>query len=456
MSYGLRRSLTANILVASVDGIRNGFMPPAKDYAVKEPQHLSSNPTDSHNIVIIGAGPAGLSTSYFLKQQNIDHIVLERGNVGNTWDVERWDGFYLVNPNWAVRLPGFHYVGTELEGYLSKLETIQYLQDYAAHFDSPVRTGVEVESLEQFSSGYQLHLANGDVIEARCVVIATGAFGIPKRPDFSDQLSDSFNQMHSADYKNSEALNDGAVLVVGSGQSGAQIAEELHDAGKTVYLSVGNAGRRPRRYRGRDSSWWNYTMGGFDKTVENVDSVDDARYGSSSHTSGARGGHNIYLRQMAKTGVTLVGPVTGGKGDVISLRTDLEKILKAVDDHPIKWKQNVDAYVEKHGIQVPLDDVVDPPDISDWPKGDAPSELDLAAAGITTIIWSTGFKYNFDWIKLPITGEHNYPIQQRGVTEYPGLYFMGIQWMYGSKSAQFIGVGEDAEYVAGHIADNFS
>jgi putative flavoprotein involved in K+ transport len=416
---------------------------------------LSSNPAESHNIVIIGAGPAGLSTSYFLKQQNIEHVVLERGNVGNTWDVERWDGFYLVNPNWAVRLPGFHYVGTEPEGYLSKLETIQYLQDYAAHFESPVRTGIEVESLEQVSSGYKLHLGNGHVIEARCVVVATGAFGVPKLPDYTEQLSDSFTQMHSAAYKNPDALNDGAVLVVGSGQSGAQIAEELHDAGKTVYLSVGNAGRRPRRYRGRDSSWWNYTMGGFDKTVEDVESVDDARYNSSSHTSGARGGHNIYLRQMAKNGVTLVGPVTGGEGEIISLNTDLEKILKAVDDHPIKWKQNVDDYVAKHGMQVPLDDVVDPPNIAGWPKGDAPSELDLAASGITAIIWSTGFKYNFDWIKLPITGEYNYPIQQRGVTEYPGLYFMGLQWMYGSKSAQFIGVGEDAKYVAGHVVDNF-
>ena len=187
---------------------------------------------------------------------------------------------------------------------------------------------MEVESLEQVSSGYKLHLGNEHVIEARCVVVATGAFGVPKLPHYTDRLSDSFTQMHSAEYKNPDALNDGAVLVVGSGQSGAQIAEELHDAGKTVFLSVGNAGRRPRRYRGRDSSWWNYTMGGFDKTVKDVESVDDARYNSSSHTSGARGGHNIYLRQMAKTGVTLVGPVTGGEGDIISLNTDLEKILK--------------------------------------------------------------------------------------------------------------------------------
>lgn len=416
---------------------------------------MSPNTTESHNIVIIGAGSAGLATSYFLKEREIEHLVLERGDVGNTWDAERWDGFYLVNPNWAVRLPGFHYVGTEPEGYLSKAETIQYLQDYADHFEAPVRTGVEVKSIDRVGTTYLLKMESGDSIEANCVVVATGAFGVPKVPDFSESLSDSRVQMHSADYKNPDSLGDGAILVVGSGQSGAQIAEELQDAGKQVYLSVGNAGRRPRRYRGRDSSWWNYTMGSFDKTIENVESIDDARYGSSSHTSGARGGHNIYLRQMAKNGVTLVGPVTGGNGNTLSLRTDLTTILEAVDDHPVKWKQNVDAYIEKNGIQVPLDDVVDPPNIKGWPKGEAPASLDLDDAGITTIIWSTGFKYDFDWINLPITGEHNYPNQQRGVTEYSGLYFMGLQWMYGSKSAQFIGVGEDAEYVSGHVADNF-
>ena len=196
-------------------------------------------------------------------------------------------------------------------------------------------------------------------------------------------------------------------------------------------------------------------MGGFDKNIENVESIDDARYGASTHTSGAKGGHDIYLRQMAKSGVTLVGPVTGGNGDSLSLRTDLTEILKAVDQHPVDWMRNVDAYVEENGILAPPDDTVSPPDIQDWPKGESPDSLNMMEAGIKTIVWSTGFKYDFDWIKLPITGDHNYPNQHRGVTDYPGLYFMGLQWMFGSKSAQFIGVGEDAEYVAGHVAGLF-
>ena len=410
---------------------------------------------ESHNIVIIGAGSAGLSTSYFLTEHNIGHVVLERGLVGNTWDVERWDGFHLVNPNWAVRLPGFHYAGTEPDGYLSKKETVDYLRNYANHFDAPVRPGIEIKKLERVDDKYLLTASSGERLLAGCVVVATGAFGVPKIPDYSAVLSGSISQIHSAEYKNPASLAEGGVLVVGSGQSGAQITEELHEAGKTVWLSAGNAGRRPRRYRGRDSSWWNYTMGGFDKTIENVESIDDARYGASSHTSGARGGHDIYLRQMAKNGVMLVGPVIGGNDDSLSLRTDLTEILKAVDEHPVNWKRDVDAYVEEYGIQVPPDDTVDPPDIQDWPKGESPDSLNLVEAGIKTIIWSTGFKYDFDWIKLPITGEHNYPVQLRGVTDYPGLYFMGLQWMYGSKSAQFIGVGEDAEYVSGHVARLF-
>ena len=410
---------------------------------------------EKHNVVIIGAGSAGLSTSYFLAKLGLEHVIIERGIVGNTWETERWDGFYLVNPNWAIRLPGFHYVGTNPEGYLSKQETVQYLSDYAKSFCAPVRTGISVNSLERVDSGYLLSLARGEQILANCVVVATGAFGAPSIPEFAGGISSEITQIHSAHYKNPESLRDGAVLVVGSGQSGAQIAEELHEAGRKVYLSVSKAGRRPRRYRGRDSSWWNFTMGNFDKTVDNVESVEKSRYGASAHTSGAKGGHDIYLRQLSKQGVELLGPVIGASKEYLALATTLTEILKAVDDHPVKWKANVDTYIEANGIQAPPDDSIEPPHIQSWPTTETPEKIELRESGIETIIWSTGFKYDFDWIKLPITDERNYPNQRRGVTEYPGLYFIGLQWMYGSKSAQFIGVGEDAEYIANNVASRF-
>ena len=410
---------------------------------------------ESQNVVIIGAGSAGLATSYFLGKRGIDHVILERGEVGNTWVTERWDGFHLVNPNWAVRLPGFHYIGTDPGGYLSKNETIEYLRNYARSFDAPVQTGVEISSLASGDDQYVLSTASGTEVTARYVVVATGAFGIPKIPSFSARLSGSIDQIHSAGYRNTASLAEGAVLVVGSGQSGAQITEELIESGRQVFLSVGSAGRRPRRYRGRDSSWWNYRMGKFDRTIEDVESVDDARFGSSAHTSGAGGGHDIYLRKMAMDGVRLLGPVTGGNGDVLAFRTDLLEILRKVDEYPVRWKKSVDTYVERNGIQVPPDDALDPPGIGKWPKEESPSSLNLLEAGISTIIWATGFQYDFDWIRLPVTGERKFPVQHRGVTEFSGLYFMGLQWMFGAKSAQFIGVGEDAAFVAGHIAERF-
>ena len=410
---------------------------------------------ESLNVVVIGAGSAGLATSYFLGKLGIEHVILERGEIANTWITERWDEFHLVNPNWAVRLPGFHYTGTDPGGYLSKNETIEYLRNYARSFSAPVRTGAEITSLACDGDQYVLSTTNGEEVAARCVVVATGAFGIPKIPSFSPGIQDSIDQMHSAEHSNEAALAEGAVLVVGSGQSGAQIAEELLDSGRRVFLSVGSAGRRPRRYRGRDSSWGNYTMGNFDRTIENVESVEAARFGSSAHTSGAAGGHDIYLRKMAMDGAILLGPVIGGGDEVLAFRTDLLEILRKADEYPVRWKQIVDAYVEQNGIQVPPDDGFEPPGISKWPKEESPASLNLVEAGISTIIWATGFQYDFDWIRLPVTGERNFPVQHRGVTDFAGLYFMGLQWMFGAKSAQFIGVGEDAEYVAGHIAERF-
>ncbi|MEC9293042.1 MAG: NAD(P)-binding domain-containing protein [Chloroflexota bacterium] len=409
----------------------------------------------TENIVVVGAGSAGLATSYWLTRMKLDHVVIERGDIGNTWIKERWDGFHLVNPNWALRLPGFHYTGSQPEGYLSKDATIAYLHDYAKYFDSPVLTDVAVESLVKKDHYYLLNTSKGQNISARCVIIATGAFGIPKIPDYASEISASIKQMHSSEYKNPHTLPRGGVLVVGSGQSGAQISEELLEAGRKVVLSVGRAGRRPRRYRGRDSSWWNYAMGNFDKTIEDVESINKSRFGSSAHTSGTKGGHDIYLRQMAKKGMQLVGSVSGISGNNLTLELGLIKTLEKVDDHPITWKKNVDEYIERFGIKVPLDDTVEPSGIQQWPRSDGPTSFNLLDFGIKTIIWSTGFKYDFDWIKLPVTDEYNFPVQQRGVTEFPGLYFMGLQWMYGSKSAQFIGVGEDAKHVCRHIAGIF-
>lgn len=417
---------------------------------------------DQYKVVVIGAGGAGLSTSYFLRQFGIEHVIFERGQVGNTWATERWDSFHLVNPNWAVRLPSFYYDGDEPDGFLSRDQTVDYLHQYAAHIAAPVHAETEVVALSKQDDGYRLELNDNQCVEVKVVVVATGAFGPPKYPAFAANVASDINQLHSAHYKNADQLPPGAVLVVGSAQSGAQIAEDLQDAGRDVYLSVSSAGRRPRRYRGYDSSWWMRELGYFDRTLDNIDPEARERArsgggggGGSGHVGGGKGGHDIYLRAFCRDGMNLLGTIADADGHTLNLHQNLLENLHRADEAATAFKQAIDEHIDRTGMDAPPDEQTDPPGIDAWPKAEGPASIDLKAEGITSIVWATGFGYNYDWIKLPVGDERNYPIQQRGVTQWPGLYFMGLQWMYGSNSAQFYGVREDAEYVARHIAERY-
>ena len=414
------------------------------------------------NVVVIGAGGAGLATSYYLKQLGIDHVILERGQVGNTWATERWDSFHLVNPNWAVRLPSFYYDGDDPDGFLSRQQTVDYLEAYAAHIRAPLYRGVEVNTLCKAEEGYVLELKRRLSIECQAVVVATGAFGPPKVPTFAASIAADIRQLHSAHYKNAEQLPEGAVLVVGSGQSGAQIAEDLQDAGRRVYLSVSSAGRRPRRYRGRDSSWWMRALGYFERNLDNIDAETrrTVRSGGSGgkgsgHVGGGKGGHDIYLRAFCRDGMTLLGTLAGADGHHLVVKRNLLENLRLADEAATAFKQAIDEHIAQTGMCAPVDDRPDPPGLAQWPEAESPPAVDLMAEGITSIVWATGFGYNYDWIKLPVGDDKGYPVQRRGVTAWPGLYFMGLQWMYGTNSAQFYGVREDAEHVARHIAAYF-
>ncbi len=420
-----------------------------------------------YKVILIGAGSAGLATSYYLTQHGVDHVIFERGQIGNTWATERWDSFHLVNPNWAIKLPAFFYGGEnhngdDPDGFLARDEIVDHLQRYAEQIAAPVYTGVEVAALSRRGEGYLLELSDSQPVECKAVVVATGAFGPPKYPAFAEQIAPEIFQLHSAHYKNADQLPAGAVLVVGSGQSGAQIAEDLHEAGRQVYLSVSSAGRRPRRYRGRDSSWWMRELGYFEHTLDNVDAEARARVasggisaGGSSYVSGGKGGHDIYLRALCREGMTLLGSVVDAGGQRLTLKQNLLDNMCRADAAAASFKREIDAHIERTGMDAPADDAPDPPGLEQWPKTESPPSLDLKAAGIVTIIWATGFGYNYDWIKLPVGDKNNYPVQQRGVTRWPGLYFMGLQWMYGSSSAIFYGVRKDAAYVAQHIAERY-
>tara|TARA_Y100001960_G_scaffold178994_1_gene187714 strand:- start:3036 stop:4289 length:1254 start_codon:yes stop_codon:yes gene_type:complete len=403
------------------------------------------------NVVVIGAGIAGLCTSYYLKKKKIDHIVIERGEIANTWNNERWDNFYLVNPNWAMKIPEFgfhsdHFPSKNPDGFLNKSEVVSYIKDFGNFIGSKIYVNENVENISKDENNYIITTSKRK-ISSKNIVIASGAFGNAHIPEMHKMLDRNSFQIHSSKYKNSNELPDGDVIVVGSGQSGAQIAEDLLDSGKRVWLAVSKCGRRPRRYRGKDSSWWNYKMGSFDKTVKDV--PFEERWSCSSHTSGSRGGHDINLLNLYEKGLSLCGSIKDCKDNFVYMNNDLYKNIKFSDEYALNWAKNVDKYIKNKKLVAPKEEILADPRIKKTSLQSI-TKLDISK-NKTSIIWATGFRYNFDWIDLDITDENNHPIQNRGITKYAGLYFMGLQWMYSSKSAQFIGVSEDAKYIVEEI-----
>jgi putative flavoprotein involved in K+ transport len=398
--------------------------------------------------VVIGAGQAGLAISYYLTQAGRKHIVLEKERIAKAWRDERWDSFTLVTSNWGLRLPGMEYDGDDPEGFLTRQEVVEYLEKFVELFDPPVQEGVEVMAVEAAPGSDDLIVRSsaGDY-QAANVVVATGTFQKPKIPAFSGRLTGDVQQIHSSQYRNPDQLLPGAVLVVGSGQSGSQIAEELCEHGREVYHSTGRAGRIPRRYRGKDMSRWLLDMGFFDRTVDQLPSPA-ARFQSNPHVSGKGGGRTLNLHRFSRDGITLLGHLRDGGGTCLDIEPDLKENLAAADKFAQEIKQGVDKYIQMQGLQAPEDNE---PELRDGYDAPVMTQLDLESTGIRTIIWATGYSFDFSWVKFPIFDEFGYPIQQRGVTDQPGLYFLGLHWLHTSGSSLLAGVGEDAASVAEHI-----
>jgi len=402
--------------------------------------------------IIVGGGQAGLATSYYLTRQGRDHIVLEQAaQAGNAWRNDRWDSFTLVTPNWATRLPGAEYQGSHPHGFMPRDQLVTYFEDYVERFDLPVHYGERVTSVEPKpgSRGYLVRM-NGDVLEADNVVMATGLFQRPKQPSFSADLSPDILQLHSGQYRNPGMLPPGAVLVVGSAQSGCQIAEELYQSGRRVYLCVGSAGRAPRRYRGKDLYEWVHLSGFLNRTPDKLPSPR-ARFAGNPHLSGRDGGHSLNLHQFARDGVVLLGRVQGGQDGALRLAPDLKQNLAKADEFEAQILKLVDRYVEQSGLDAPQETL---PQLRDGYAADEITQLNLKSAGITSIIWAMGYAFDFSLVKLPAFDGAGFPVQQRGVTDYPGLYFVGLPWLHGQKSGLLIGVGEQVKHVVSHISDN--
>jgi putative flavoprotein involved in K+ transport len=372
-------------------------------------------------------------------------VLLERGEVGETWRSQRWDSFVLNTPNWGQRLPGFAYAGDEPDAFAPLTEVISYLEDYADTIAAPVRAQTPVTAVRGKNGGYVVETRAG-TLEAANVVIAAGAFGRPFVPAVAAGADASITQLHASEYRSPEQLPPGGVLIVGSGQSGCQIADDLRVAGRAVTLAVGRCPRLPRRVLGQDVLHWLVELGLADQTVDTLPSPA-ARAACNPAVSGNDGGHDCNPRGLARRGTALVGRVTAIEGTHVSLGDELEGTLAAGDAFVAELRRQVLAHAGVAEDTEPVD--ADPP-----APVEPRRELDLEAAGIGTIIWATGYRPDLGWIDLPLADAAGWPQQERGVTPFPGLYFVGLNWLHTRKSALFLGVGEDAGHVARHLDEN--
>ena len=394
--------------------------------------------------VVVGGGQAGLAISYLLTQQGTDHTVLEQSKeLAHAWRTGRWDSFMLNTPNWHGVLPGWDYHGSDPDGFGTKQDLIASLENYAASFQPPMRFGTCVRTVDARTTGdgYEVTLADGGAYVAQHVVIATGAHQFPRLPTMAAAVPGSVQQLHSSEYQKPQALPPGAVLVVGTSDSGCQIAEELNEAGRTVYLCVSRAGRRPRRYRGKDQFCWSGYLGLGDRPRA-------TGFNPYAQNSSTKGGHTINLHQFANDGVRLLGQLLDVQGDTLVLAQDAAANLAQADRNCATWKQEVDDYIQRAGLDAPPPE----PDPLDEARSDpgkpAPPSLHLSGAGIGSIIWATGYGFDFRWVHLPVFDETGFPVQDRGLTQCPGLYFLGVQ---GRARGTLRSVGDPAHQVAAAI-----
>jgi putative flavoprotein involved in K+ transport len=398
--------------------------------------------------VIVGGGHAGLTMSYFLSQTGRQHVILERARMGERWRSERWDSFCFQFPNWTIELPGYKYRCDDPEAFAPGCEIVRFIEEYAAFVKAPMRCGVEVISLEQEADpGHYLLKTNKDAIKASNVVIATGPYQLPVIPVASADVPKNIFQVHSNAYRNSTQLPPGAVLVVGSGASGCQIADDLNHSGRHVYLSVGRHSRVPRRYRGKDFAYWGPALG---RTEQVVDTVPvHLRKGAELLLTGANGGYDVDLRAMAARGIVLLGHLQGINDGELIFADDLDQNLAKGDESFANFKKAVDDYVTMNGLEFPVERESDVSRYIPSPL----SRLNLKDANISAIVWATGFGCNFDWVKLPACDDAGEPVHRRGVTQFPGIYFLGLRWLYKRKSAFLLRASgaEDAAYLAERI-----
>ena len=359
------------------------------------------------DILIIGGGQAGLSTAYFLQQLGREFLILEQATqAANAWRNDRWDSFTLLTPNWSFRLPGAAYQGPDPEGFLPKDEIVAAFETYIERYRFPIQYQTHVTAVEPIAGPARYRVTTGSgTLLANHIVVATGLFQRPKMPAFAPGISQTVIQLHSGKYRNPAALPPGAVLVVGSGQSGCQIAEELNHSGRKVYLCTGSAGRAPRRYRGKDVYEWLNLSGFLDRTVDKLPSPQ-AKFMANPQVSGHNGGHSLNLHQFARDGIVLLGRLLDIRGNIAHMAPDLKENLARSDQFERDIVKMVDHTVAQNNLEAPLEDL---PILRDGYDVEVITELDLQAAGIHTLIWAMGYRFDFNFVHLPIVDSDGYP-----------------------------------------------
>ncbi|RAX37739.1 MSMEG_0569 family flavin-dependent oxidoreductase [Rhizobium tropici] len=408
---------------------------------------MPHNLKQHYSAVVVGGGQAGLSASHYLKKHGIDHVVFEKKTITHKWKDERWDAFCLVTPNWQCQLPDHPYDGDDPHGFMVKDEIIAYVERFIKKVDAPVVENTTVRLVERMPHGAFSVETSAGTVTADSVVLATSLYARPAIPRAAERLPDEILQLHTVDYRNPQQLPEGAVIVVGSGQSGCQIAEDLHLAGRKVHMVTGNAPRCARFYRGRDVVDWLSDVGQYEITVEH-DGMTKKKHDTNHYLTGRDGGRDLDLRKFALEGMKLYGRMEGVSGGKMLFAPNLKANLDNADRVYNGINALIDKHIAAHNIDAPPASVYSPL----WEPASEPAELDLAAEGISSVIWATGFTPDWSYVGLPIFDGTGYPVQRRGVTGIDGVYVLGLPWLWTWGSGRFLAVGKDAEHVVGHLA----
>jgi putative flavoprotein involved in K+ transport len=402
---------------------------------------------EEHHVVVIGGGQAGLAMSAVLQRRGLEHVVLERRQVGERWRTERWESLRFQFPNWTLELPGYAYSGDDPNGFAHWRQILRIIESYAADDRALVREHTEVTGLSADELGFVLSVADA-TIRARHVVVATGPFQRPRIPELSEGVAPHVLQTDPTRYRRAEDLPDGAVLVVGSGASGCQIGDELLRAGRTVFLSVSRHRRVPRRFRGKDVYWWLDRMGRFAQTI---DSFPERQWPPSTVVTGVDGGYDVDVRQMAADGIRVLGRVVGASDGTLTLASSANEVLDEADAAFGSFLVAArDFAAANPDVELNEEEEIGSP--VRYTEVAEVESLDLQRENVVAIIWATGYEYDYSWLHLPVLDGRGRPLQQRGISPVPGLYFLGLHWMHTFKSGLLSGVGSDAEYIAEHIS----